>query len=105
MIARYYGLPLGRNLMGMAIGFGVWVSVLTANNAMYDEAHKFLPYWRVLSQVSLLVMLCVWNWALFQYAPNPVITESEASVQDAELGAWTEHWNQTVSSARRIVQP
>ena len=41
LAARYYGLELGRNLRGIAVGFGAWISVSTANNSLIDLRHSF----------------------------------------------------------------
>ena len=100
-VARYYGVRFGRNIQGIALGFGTWASISTANSAMVDLAHSFLPYGDYLRPVSFVFMLVVWIWALWVYEPNPPIIES----QPAELNQWTEEWNRTLSAARTIIRP
>ena len=102
MIARYYGVQLGRNLWGVAVSFGAYASVLTMNNAMVDLGHWYVPYWRLLSPLSFVAMLGMWVWAVWTYAPNPPIAAGEEAMQIAELGRWTDRWNQTVATARRV---
>jgi hypothetical protein len=101
IVARYYGVRFGRNIQGIALGFGTWASISTANSAMVDLAHSFLPYGDYLRPVSFVFMLVVWIWALRVYEPNPPIIESEP----AELDQWTEEWNRTISAARTIIRP
>jgi hypothetical protein len=101
VVARYYGVRFGRNIRGIALGFGTWASISTANSAMVDLAHSFLRYGDYLRPVSFVFMLVVWIWALWVYEPNPPIKESEA----VELNQWTEDWNRTISTARTIMRP
>jgi hypothetical protein len=99
--ARYYGVRCGRNVRGIALAFGAWVSISTANNAMADVTNSFLPYWYYLRPLSFVVMMVVWIWALWVYDPNPPIMEGET----AELSQWTQDWNRTISAARTIIRP
>jgi hypothetical protein len=101
VVARYYGVRFGRNVRGIALGFGTWASISTANSALVDLAHSFLRYGDYLRPVSFVFMLVVWIWALWVYEPNPPIRESEA----VELNQWTEDWNRTISTARTIIRP
>jgi hypothetical protein len=101
LMARYYGVNYGRNVRGIALAFGGWVSLSTANNAMADLTNSFLPYWYYLRPLSFVFMMVVWIWALWVDEPNPPIVESEA----AELNQWTEEWNRTISTARTIIRP
>jgi hypothetical protein len=101
LLARYYGVSCGRNVRGIALAFGAWVSISTATNAMAGLTNSFLPYWYYLRPLSFVVMIAVWIWALWVYDPNPPILESEP----VELGQWTEDWNRTISAARTIIRP
>ena len=99
--ARYYGVKCGRNIRGIALSFGGWVSISTATNAMADLDSSFLTYWYYLRPLSFVVMIGVWIWALWVYDPNPPIKESES----VELRQWTEDWNRAISTARTIIRP
>jgi len=99
--ARYYGVKCGRNIRGIALAFGAWVSISTATNAMADLDSSFLSYWYYLRPLSFVVMIGVWIWALWVYDPNPPIKESES----VELRQWTEDWNRAISTARTIIRP
>jgi len=101
VVARYYGVKCGRNIRGIALAFGAWASISTANNAMIDLANSFVPLFYYLRPLSFVIMLVVWIWALWVYEPNPPIRESEA----VELNRWTEDWNRTISTARTLIRP
>jgi hypothetical protein len=101
LMARYYGVRCGRNIRGIALAFGGWVSISTATNALADLNSSFVAYWYYLRPLSFVVMIGVWIWALWVYEPNPPISESEP----VELNQWTEEWNRTISAARTIIRP
>jgi hypothetical protein len=101
LVARYYGVKCGRNIRGIALAFGAWVSISTATNAMADLASSFVTYWYYLRPLSFVAMITVWIWALWVYEPNPPIMESES----LELERWSEDWNRTISTARTIIRP
>ena len=103
--ARYYGIQLGRNIWGIAVAFGAYASILTANNAMIDLRHSFLPYWRLLSPLSFVAMLAMWTWAVWVEAPNPPIATRVAAEPDSEFNRWTEGWSRTMSTIRRVMLP
>lgn len=101
VVARYYGVRCGRNIRGIALAFGAWTSISTANNAMIDLANSFVPLFYYLRPFSFVMMLVVWIWALWVYEPNPPIVESDG----VELSQWTQDWNRTVSAARTMIRP
>jgi hypothetical protein len=101
VVARYYGLKFGRNVRGIALGFGAWASISTADNAlvaMTSVANFLRSFFSYMRPLSFVVMLIVWVWALWVYEPNPPIKESEG----LELSRWTEDWNRTISTARKL---
>lgn len=98
VVARYYGVTCGRNIRGIALAFGAWASISTADNAMIDLANSFVPVFYYLRPLSFVVMLVVWIWALWVYEPNPPIKETEG----LELSRWTQDWNRTISTARNL---
>jgi len=100
LAARYYGVPLGRQLRGIAIAFGAWASIATANNAVVDLLGSFLPYWQIVRPLSFVALIGTWTWALWKLSPEPRIAQH--SVQPSELSTWTESWNRTQSSLRRV---
>ena len=105
LTARYYGIEFGRNLWGIGLSFGAWVSLSAANNAMIDLRHSFLPYWEFLRPLSFVAMLLVWVWAVSVYAPNPQPALETAAEPGQDLAEWEEGWDRTISSVRRVMHP
>jgi hypothetical protein len=103
--AGYFGLPLGRNLRGLAVGFGVYASLVTANNAMIDLLkQRYMPYWTFISVTSFVLTLAIWAWAVWVEAPNPQVVPRIAPDMD-ELQRWTQGWDQTTASVRKAINP
>jgi hypothetical protein len=102
-LARYYGVAFGRNLWGIAVGFGAYVSISTVNFAAIDLYHSFLPYWQVLVPLSFTGMLAVWTWAVWTYGPNPTPAVADEREQAVELGWWMERWARTLSTVRKVM--
>lgn len=73
LMARYYGVRYSRNVRGIALAFGVWLSVLTASSAMVELTNSFLPYWYYLRPLSFVAMVVAWICALWIHEPNPPI--------------------------------
>lgn len=103
LMARYYALSLGRTLWGITVGFGAYVSISTANFALLDLRHSFLPYWQVVSPLSFLAMLGMWTWSVWVYAPNPPIAADDAAERHAGLSWWLESWDWAISTVRKVL--
>jgi hypothetical protein len=101
LTATYYELPLTRNLLGIAVGFGAYVSILTANNAMIDLHRSFLPFWTILGPLSSLAMLGTWAWATWSEVPQtpPPVIDTVDVIPGFER--WAEGWNQTTATVRK----
>lgn len=69
--ARYYGLPLGRNVSGMAIGYGLYTSLTVVNFVSQALARIDLTQFSQLYAGTYLLTLAIWCYALWVYAPNP----------------------------------
>jgi hypothetical protein len=70
-LARFYGIPLGRNVFGMAVGFGLFVSVAVANFALRNQFGAAYPFLWYVSSLTSLACYAIWSWSLWDYAPNP----------------------------------
>src|ERR1700730_8882105 len=70
-MARYYGVKYGRNVRGIALAFGGWLSVLTASSATVELTTSFLPYWYYLRPFMFVAMVVAWIWALWVYETIP----------------------------------
>ena len=103
LLARYYGISVGLNTWGMAVGMGLFVSVSIANFATFDLLRSFLPFWRLVSPFSFLAMMLIWTWTLWSYAPKPQTEAfSKLQPQDALIG-WKRSWNHFGLIIRRAI--
>jgi hypothetical protein len=73
LMARYYSVKYGRNVRGIALAFGGWVSISAVSSAMVELTNSFLPYWYYLRPLSFVAMMVALIWALWVYEPNPPI--------------------------------
>ncbi len=91
LLAGYYRVPLGRNVRGMAFGYGIYVAISISNFAAYELTESFLPFWRYIHPLSYLAALVLWTWGLWFYSPNPPIhtTEIPAPVADEMRAKWS----------------
>jgi hypothetical protein len=106
IVARYYQVQLGRNVWGIAVAFGMYSSLDTANSAFVDIMHSFFPYWQVLGPLILVVMLAMWTWAVWGYYPNPEQAGlAEGANHAGDLREWADGWGRTVSTVRRVINP
>jgi hypothetical protein len=96
---RYYDIPIGQQLRTIAVAFGVWASIATANNAVVDVDRAFLRYWQLIRPISYIGLLCMWNWGIWKQAPEP--NRSGLTTPLPELSEWAEHWDRAQSAVRR----
>lgn len=105
LAARYYEVQLGRNVRGIAIAFGAWSSITTANYAMIDLRHSFLPYWQIVLPLSFVAIFSVWAWAVWVYEPNPAIETTQSEALSSGVAQWAEGWDRATSTVRRVIHP
>jgi hypothetical protein len=66
-IAWYYGAPLGRNMRGLVLGFGIYLPVCSINFGTLQVFRAFFPYGRFLAPTAYVGMIAVWLWAFWEY--------------------------------------
>jgi len=68
----YYGIPIGRNMKGMIMGYGLYVltSLMSLAVRAYAGA-SFDRVWDVVQPLSYDGSLAIWLVALWSYCPNP----------------------------------
>jgi hypothetical protein len=68
----FYSIPFGRNLRGILLGYGIFVSwsvvCLTFASGGPDKSHSL---WSYTYSASYVVALLVWAGHLWSYQPNP----------------------------------
>ena len=103
LLAQYYNLHLGRNLWGIAVGFGLFSSFSIVNFALIDLVPSFFRYWQLLTPFGFVSMLVMWTWAIWNYSPNQVVTGGALDYSDIER--WSENWSRALSMIRRVIHP
>jgi hypothetical protein len=87
VVVLHYGIELGKNVEGLAIGMGIYVAVsivMQALSVVYGEQPKFQSFFEVAQPTAYTVTLGVWTAALWSYAPAksaPPNAEFEADYQ------------------------
>lgn len=71
VVALYYHLPLGRNMRGLGLGFGMYLCICSIDVANVQIFPSFFAWWRLLSPATFFVTVLVWTWAFWKYAPSP----------------------------------
>jgi hypothetical protein len=72
-VISYYVIPLGKNMRGMMVGYGIYLGVSLITLAV--RAYKGMDFdriWRVLQPLSFDISLVIWLSALWAFHPNPV---------------------------------
>jgi hypothetical protein len=102
--ARHYGIRLGRNVWGIAVGLGAYTSIVTAQFALYHlNRSLFLPYWQVLVPLSFNAMLAMWTWALWNESPRPRVEMTFDEQRAGDLLWWSDRWEKTLTAVRKVI--
>jgi hypothetical protein len=73
VVLLVYSIPIGRNLRGILIGYGVFVSWAVICLALVAAGiAKSDSIWSYTFPLSYLISLSVWTGHLWSYQPNPV---------------------------------
>lgn len=68
-----YSIPMGRNLRGILLGYGVFVGLSVIQLTFASTAStSFEKFWSHVSPISYDLVLCVWLTHLWSYRENPV---------------------------------
>lgn len=70
LAARHYGLALGRNVLGLALGFGFYASLSVVSIASHALGSIDLAQYGHLYAIAYLATLGIWTYAFRHYAPN-----------------------------------
>lgn len=80
-----YGAPLGRNLRGIVLGYGIYIALdLTANAARSHFGASFQTIWRVVHSYSYLCALAIWTLSLWSFTPVRLSAGTVALENDYE---------------------
>ena len=99
-VAWYYRVPLGRNLRGLCLGFGIYLLVRSVNFASLQVFRGFAPYWRLLTPMTFIAMIAVWLWAFWEYAPS----SEQASLDEDQYSQWKTEWQHLWSRTMALLR-
>jgi hypothetical protein len=73
----HYGLPLGRNVLCLAVGYGIYIGCRVATlNQLFEVGLFFRPWVSLLSQCSWNVAALIWCVGMWSYSATPKPVES-----------------------------
>lgn len=108
ILLAYYAIPLGRNLRGIAYGYGLFL-VSNLVGLIFREAigQRFQSVWQYLQPGSYLAVLLLWCWALWSYAPAPRPEREPELEKDYEALVASTRWKLRILRSRvwRSIQP
>ena len=104
-LARYYSMPVGRNIGGMATGLFAFFSAEIVTFASIDISQAFGPVWIFVIPFCFNLMLLIWIVTLWSYVPNrKLVAPDAAALQEARL-YWEENWAALGTMIRRMLKP
>jgi hypothetical protein len=75
-----YSIPLGRNLRGIVMGYGLFVSTSLINLAALAYLGREIErLWSYSQQVFYLLVLCIWTVSLWTLSPQPSLSAARES--------------------------
>lgn len=81
-----YGIPIGKNVLGMIAGYSVYVGISLISRAVETYAAEwFRLAWLYVQPLSFEAALVVWLVALWSYHPNPVAVTAVPIEADYDL--------------------
>jgi len=99
MLVRYYGIPLGRNVQGLVLGYGLFVGTrLITLTLRAFLGTPFYSWWYYSEPICVLATLLIWSLAFRSYHPNPVPDRSIELERDYELAV--QRTTEAIATAR-----
>jgi hypothetical protein len=87
----YYHIPVGKNLKGILLGYGLCVATVVMADAFRSyKGRSFQAAFSLLRSYSFFASLLVWAVFLWSYEPNPVPAGPAQLANDYDaLASWT----------------
>ena len=70
-VVLYYGIPIGRNLKGIALGYGFCIGGSLVSFALRSQIGNGFDSWMLVEPLSYDVSLLIWAVTLWSCHPNP----------------------------------
>jgi hypothetical protein len=84
-VVAYYRIPVGRNLKGIVLGYGLCIGASLVSFALRSFIGAGFDLWMSAEPFSYDVSLLIWAVALWSYHPNPEPSQSIRVEADYEL--------------------
>ncbi|MGH9737420.1 MAG: hypothetical protein ACRD4X_02395 [Candidatus Acidiferrales bacterium] len=85
-IIFHYAIPVGRNIRGMILGYGIYIGTSLISRAVEAyAAHWLRLVWLYVQPLSFEASLTIWLVTLWSYHPNPVPGSAVRIEADYEL--------------------
>jgi len=82
----YYGIPIGRNLRGMILGYGLFIGVSVISLSVQSYFwEKLRLWWEYPQAIAYFITLLIWCATLWSYQPNPEPKTEVQLERDYEL--------------------
>jgi hypothetical protein len=104
-LARHYGIRIGRNILGIAVGLLIFTGSELVHLAAMDLIPRLAPVWGYVHPIAFVFMLMVWTSALWRYSPNPVGPSFDQALAGELLSDWQDRWAQIPAALRKVVKP
>ena len=104
IVARYFRLRLGRDLLSIIVGTGILISISVINLSAYGLSGSFFSLARYIGPACVLGVYLFWMYTLWYYPPGvePRVSEG-VTVQQAQ-GNWQRAWQRLAQTLRKVLQ-
>jgi hypothetical protein len=84
-LAQYYGVWLGRNLWGIAMGLGLFSAIAVVNLSTLGLNDKAFPVVAFVRPASFVLSVLIWTWCLWSYRPAPRLSPAASPWDSSRL--------------------
>jgi hypothetical protein len=97
----YYAIPFGRNLGGIVLGYGLFVSMIILQFTLWSYGVVLPPIWSYVQSVTYFLAVALWIWALWSHAPAAA-TEVQPRLEEDYKALWMGTRNQLERALARL---
>lgn len=103
-LVAYYSIPVGRNIRGMILGYGLYIGLTALQLALGSSLGSI---WKYTASASYMAALITWCVTLWSYQPNPAPAKSSGPEYDYQTLAThtAKRMSQVRSSISRTIRP